>query len=110
MSNSPCLNHRSQSRELAKYLQRICSAIGGQGISPGFLQGIGVQYRLLHTKTGFPTNSAETCFCLQPAESALLAELSAAAQWFFCLEEATAYSPTLQPGDFRRTQSNAVKR
>ena len=29
---------------------------------------------------------------------------------FYCLEEATAFSPRLQPGDFRRTQSKAVKR
>ena len=63
-----------------------------------------------HIKTGFPTNSAETCFCLQPTESRLLAELSSAGQWFFCLEEAAAYSPRLQPGDCRRTESKAVKR
>ena len=50
-----------------------------------------------HNKTGFPTLRAETCFCLQPTESRLLAELSSAGQWFFCLEEAAAYSPRLQP-------------
>jgi DNA transformation protein len=66
--------------------------------------------RLCKEAVDFPTNSAETCFCLWPVESRFLAELSAAGEQSNCLEEAAAYSPRLQPGEGRHTQSRAVKR